>query len=100
MTISMWLHGRSEQCVSPPQHCVSTQTQNKKKALSATIMPKKGSKTNKQSNLVFSCVAYLDRKNYWREFLILHFYKGPKYNVAVLVWVAFASLRFLLLHLL
>lgn len=64
------------------------------------LCPKKEAKRTNRSNLVFSCVAYQDRKKYWREFLSLLFNKGLKYNVAVLVWVAFASLRFLLLHLL
>ena len=96
----MWLHGRSEQCVSPPQYCVSTQTQQEEGIISYNYAQKR--KQNEQTEVTSSSPVLLIRtgKKYWREFLSLLFNKGLKYNVAVLVWVAFASLRFLLLHLL
>ena len=76
MTISMWLHGRSEQCVSPPQHCVSTQTQQEEGIISYNYAHKR--KQNEQTEVTSSSPVLLIRtgKNIGESPLFCFFIKG------------------------
>lgn len=59
ITISMWLHGRSEQCVSSPQYCVSTQTQQEEGIISYNYAQKR--KQNEQTEVTSSSPVLLIR---------------------------------------